>query len=200
MKITIRRLDPKTGKFPIHREISYLEFLQEEGWREEDYSGDGDWWMVRHTDTFFEHTKIKQPMMIINLTPHNLDMADTGKAYPRTEVAPGRFLIVRAAESIEKVGSIDGHVISKSAFKEPYFCTVDSEGRDERPYEGVLPDGDFFVVSLISLQAIVKYGGAVLTTPGGNKEALGEKECLAPGRSVRDDKGRIIGIEGFTTL
>lgn len=42
-------------------------------------------------------------MKIVNLTPHDLNMVDTNVTYPRTEVAPGRFLTVRAAQSSEEV-------------------------------------------------------------------------------------------------
>ena len=130
-------------------------------------------------------------MTIINLTPHDLNMVDVNTTYPRTEVAPGRFLTVRAAQSDEEVGNIGGHIISKSTFGEPYFCTVDDKGQDEQPYEGVVPQADRYVVSIISLQAIVANGGI---------EQYQTSEFLAPGKLVRDNEGKIVGSTGFSIL
>lgn len=130
-------------------------------------------------------------MKIINLTPHDLNMVDTNVTYPRIEVAPGRFLTVRAAQNDEEVANINGHIVSKSTFGEPYFCTVDSKGQDEQPFEGVVPQADRYVVSLISLQAIVANGGI---------EQFQTSELLAPGKLVRDSEGKIIGSTGFSIL
>lgn len=130
-------------------------------------------------------------MKIVNLTPHDLNMVDVNTTYPRTEVAPGRFLTVRAAQSSEEVGNINGHIVSKSTFGRPYFCTVDDKGQDEQPYEGVVPQADRYVVSLISLQAIVANGGI---------EQYQTCEFLAPGKLVRDNEGKIVGSTGFSIL
>ena len=130
-------------------------------------------------------------MTIINLTPHDLNMVDTNTTYPRTEVAPGRFLTVRAAQNDEEVGNIGGHIISKSTFGEPYFCTVDSKGQNEELFEGVVPQADRYVVSLISLQAIVANGGC---------EQYQVDEFLAPGKLARDNEGKIVGSIGFSIL
>lgn len=43
-------------------------------------------------------------MKVINLTPHDLNMVE-GAVYPRTEVEPGRFLTIRAAQETEEVGT-----------------------------------------------------------------------------------------------
>ena len=130
-------------------------------------------------------------MKIVNLTPHDLNMVDVNTTYPRIEVAPGRFLTVRAAQNDEEVGNIGGHIISKSAFGKPYFCTLDSKGQNEQPFEGVVPEADYYVVSLISLQAIVANGGI---------EQYQTSEFLAPGKLVRDNEGKIVGSTGFSIL
>lgn len=83
------------------------------------------------------------------------------------------------------------HTVSKSTFGKPYFCTVDSRGQDEQPYEGKIPEGNYYVVSIISLQAIVANGGC---------EQFSVKEFLAPGKLVRDAEGKIIGSAGFSIL
>jgi len=137
---------------------------------------------------------------IVNLTPHDLNMVDTGVTYPRIEVSEGRFLTIRASQTSEEVGEVNGHVISKSTFGKPYFCTVDAKGQDEQPYKGVIPDGDCFVVSMISLQAIKEFKGVVHTTPGDNKEALEERQFLSSGKLIRDTEGKIIGSTGFSIL
>jgi len=133
-------------------------------------------------------------MKVINLTPHDLNMVE-GAVYPRTEVEPGRFLTIRAAQETEEVGTITcnglTHTVSKSTFGKPYFCTVDSRGQDEQPYEGKIPEGNYYVVSIISLQAIVANGGC---------EQFSVKEFLAPGKLVRDAEGKIIGSAGFSIL
>ena len=130
-------------------------------------------------------------MKIVNLTPHDLNMVDVNTTYPRIEVAPGRFLTVRAAQNDEEVGNIGGHIISKSAFDKPYFCTVDDKGQDEQPFEGVVPEADRYVVSLISLQAIVANGGI---------EQFQTNEFLAPGKVIRNSEGKIVGSTGFSIL
>lgn len=131
---------------------------------------------------------------ICNLTPHDLNMVE-GITYPRTEVEPGRFLTIRASQEIEEIGTItcNGvvHKVSKSTFGKPYFCTVDTRGQDEQPFEGTVPQADYYVVSIISLQAIQANGGC---------EQFQADEFLAPGRIVRDAEGRIIGSTGFTVL
>ena len=128
---------------------------------------------------------------ICNLTPHDLNMMDVNTTYPRTEVAPGRFLTVRASQSSEEVGNVGGHIISKSTFGKPYFCTVDAKGQDEQPFEGVVPTADRYVVSIISLQAIVANGGV---------EQYQVDQFLAPGKLVRDNEGKIVGSTGFSIL
>lgn len=131
---------------------------------------------------------------IVNLTPHDLNMVE-GATYPRTEVSPGRFLTVRASQEEEEVGVLTCndvvHTVSKSTFGKPYFCTVDAKGQDEQPYEGPVPEADYYVVSIISLQAIVANGGC------GQVPA---DEFLAPGKLVRDSEGKIIGSSGFSVL
>lgn len=127
-------------------------------------------------------------MTIINLTPHDLNMVDTGVTYPRTEVAPGRILTIRASQTSEEVGEVNGHTLYKSAFGKPYFCTVDAKGQNEEPYEGTVPEADYYVVSIISLQAIVANGGC---------EQFPADEFLSPGKLVRDEEGKIIGSTGF---
>ena len=138
-------------------------------------------------------------MTIINLTPHDLNMVDVNTTYPRTEVAPGRFLTVRAAQSDEEVGNIGGHIISKSTFGEPYFCTVDSKGQNEELFEGVVPEADYYVVSIIALQAIV----AMENDEGEDwmsKNGIEEAQFLSPGKLVRDEEGKIVGSSGFSVL
>ena len=130
-------------------------------------------------------------MKIVNLTPHDLNMVDVNTTYPRIEVAPGRFLTVRAAQNDEEVGNIGGHIISKSTFGKPYFCTVDAKGQDEQPYESTVPQADYYVVSIISLQAIHANGGC---------EQFATGEFLAPGKLVRDAEGKIVGSTGFSIL
>ena len=130
-------------------------------------------------------------MKIINLTPHNLNMVDTGVTYPRTEVSEGRFLTIRAKQSFENTGEINGHIVSKSTFGKPYFCTVDAKGQDEKPYEGTIPEADYYVVSIISLQAIVANGGC---------EQFHTSEFLSPGKLVRNEEGKIVGSTGFSIL
>ncbi len=130
-------------------------------------------------------------MKIVNLTPHDLNMVDTNVTYSRTEVAPGRFLTVRAAQSSEEVDNINGHIISKSTFGKPYFCTVDAKGQNEELFEGTVPEADYYVVSIISLQAIVANGGC---------EQFQINEFLAPGQLARDSEGKIIGSTGFSVL
>lgn len=130
-------------------------------------------------------------MIIINLTPHDLNMVDTGVTYPRTEVAPGRILTIRASQTSEEVGEVNGHIVSKSTFGKPYFCTVDAKGQDEQPYEGPVPDADYYVVSIISLQAIHANGGC---------EQFQVEEFLSPGKLVRDTEGKIVGSTGFSIL
>lgn len=130
-------------------------------------------------------------MKIVNLTPHDLNMVDTGVTYPRTEVAPGRILTIRASQTSEGLGELNGHIISKSTFGKPYFCTVNAEGQDEQPYEGTVPQADYYVVSIISLQAIVANGGC---------EQFPADEFLSPGKLVRDEEGKIIGSSGFSVL
>ena len=130
-------------------------------------------------------------MTIINLTPHDLNMVDTGVTYPRTEVSPGRILTIRASQTSKEVGEVNGHVISKSTFGKPYFCTVDAKGQDEQPFEGSITEADYYVVSIISLQAIVANGGC---------EQFPADEFLAPGQLVRDSEGKIIGSSGFSVL
>lgn len=131
---------------------------------------------------------------IINLTPHNLNMVE-GTTYPRTEVEAERFLTVRASQETEEVGILTcngvQHQVSKSTFGKPYFCTVDAKGQDEQPFEGVVPPADYYVVSIISLQAIVANGGC---------EQFLADEFLAPGKLVRDAEGKIIGSTGFSIL
>lgn len=129
--------------------------------------------------------------VIVNLTPHDLNMVDTGVTYSRTEVEEGRFLTVRAKQSFEIVGNIAGHVVSKSTFGKPYFCTVDSKGQDEQPFEGVVSTADYYIVSIISLQAIVANGGI---------EQYQADEFLSPGKLVRDEEGKIVGSSGFSVL
>ena len=128
---------------------------------------------------------------IVNLTPHNLDMVDTGVTYPRTEISEGRFLTVRAKQSFENTGEINGHIVSKSTFGKPYFCTLNSKGQDEQPYEGKIPEADKYVVSILSLQSIVANGGC---------EQFQASEFLAPGKLVRDAEGKIVGSTGFSVL
>ena len=130
-------------------------------------------------------------MTIVNLTPHDLNMVDADTTYPRTEVAPGRFLTVRAKQENVPVAEINGHIVSKSKFGKPYFCTVDSKGQDEQPFKGVVPTADYYVVSIISLQAIVVSRGV------GQYQA---HEFLAPGKLVRDNDGKIVGSTGFSIL
>lgn len=130
-------------------------------------------------------------MKIVNLTPHDLNMVDVNTTYPRTEVAPGRFLTVRAAQNNEEAGKVGGHTISKSTFGKPYFCTVDTKGQDEQPYNGTVPEADYYVVSIISLQAIQANGGC---------EQFTTDEFLSPGKLVRDEEGKIVGSTGFSIL
>lgn len=135
--------------------------------------------------------------LILNLTPHDLNMKEKGGeiTYPRVEAAPGRFLTVRAAQTTEEVGMITcngvAHKVTKSTFGKPYFCTVDAKGQDEQPFEGEIPDADKYVVSIISLQAIKANGGC---------EQFQPNEFLAPGKLVRDSEGKIIGSTGFIVL
>lgn len=134
---------------------------------------------------------------VINLTPHDLNMKEKNGdiTYPRVEVEPGRFLTVRAAQTSENVFTVpvEGiiHQVSKSTFGKPYFCTVDSKGQDEQPYEGIIPEADYYVVSIISLQAIMANGGC---------EQFQVDEFLSPGKLVRDSEGKIIGSSGFSVL
>jgi len=118
-------------------------------------------------------------------------MVDTGITYHRTEVIPGRFLTIRASQTSEEVGEINGHKVSKSTFGKPYFCTVDAKGQDEQPYEGAVPKADYYVTSIISLQAIVANNGC---------EQFTADEFLAPGKLVRDAEGKIVGSTGFSIL
>ena len=128
---------------------------------------------------------------IVNLTPHDLNMVDTGITYPRTEVEPGRILTIRASQTSEEVSEVNGHIVSKSTFGKPYFCTVDAKGQDEQPYESTVPQADYYVVSIISLQAIHANGGC---------EQFATGEFLAPGKLVRDAEGKIVGSTGFSIL
>lgn len=131
---------------------------------------------------------------IVNLTPHDLNMIE-GATYPRTQVAPGRYLTVRAAQTTEEVGVLTCggvvHQVTKSAFGKPYFCTVDAKGQDEQPYLGEVPEADYYVVSIISLQAIQANGGC---------EQFPADEFLSPGKLVRDEEGKIVGSSGFSIL
>jgi len=130
-------------------------------------------------------------MNIVNLTPHDLNMVDMGVVYPRTEVAPGRILTIRASQTSEEVGEVNGHILYKSTFGKPYFCTVDTKGQDEQPYNGTVPEADYYVVSIISLQAIQANGGC---------EQFTTDEFLSPGKLVRDEEGKIVGSTGFSIL
>lgn len=134
---------------------------------------------------------------IANLTPHDLNMIeeDGTITYPRLEVEPGRFLTVRAAQTTEDMFIIPvediKHQVSKSTFGKPYFCTVNEEGKDEQPYLGEVPEADYYVVSILSLQAIVDNGGC---------EQFQPDEFLAVGQTIRDNKGKVIGSTGFSIL
>ena len=130
-------------------------------------------------------------MKIVNLTSHDLNMVDVNTTYPRTEVEEGRFLTVRAKQESVPVADINSHIVSKSTFGAPYFCTVDSKGQDEQPFKGVVPEADYYVVSIISLQAIVANGGC---------EQYQVDEFLAPGKLARDNEGKIVGSIGFSIL
>jgi len=134
---------------------------------------------------------------ICNLTPHNLDLVeeDGNVTYPRIEIEPGRFLTVRARETREGMFTIPAkgikHQVSKATFGKPYFCTVNEEGKDEQPYLGEVPEADYYVVSILSLQAIVDNGGC---------EQFQPDEFLAVGQTIRDNKGKVIGSKGFSIL
>lgn len=140
--------------------------------------------------------------IIVNLTPHDLNMVE-GATYPRTEVAPGRYLTVRATQKADVIGTITSngvvHQVSKSTFGKPYFCTVDAKGQNEEPFEGSVPEADCYVVSILSLQAISNMEpdeGEDWMFANGIEEA----EFMAPGKLVRDAEGKIVGSAGFSIL
>lgn len=139
---------------------------------------------------------------IVNLTPHDLNMVE-GATYPRTEVFEGRFLTVRASQKTEEVGTVtcNGviHTVSKSTFGKPYFCTVDTKGQDEQPFEGTVPEADYYVVSILALQAIHKMDADESEDWMLNNN-IEESEFLAPGKLVRDAEGKIVGSTGFSIL
>lgn len=133
-------------------------------------------------------------MKIINLTPHDITMSN-GEIFSRTLIGD-KVLQVRAKEVVEIAGQINGHNLYEKSFGIPYFCLTDSKGQNEEVFYGEFPWKDeeeelIFIVSFISLSAINNAGGL---------EQYSKDEFVSTGTLIRDEEGKIVGTEGFSTL
>lgn len=66
-----------------------------------------------------------------------------------------------------------GFTVSRTVFGNIKLVTVDANRQNELPFEGVLPTADYYIVSMMALQALkdCKLEGI---------------QCLAPGSAIHD--------------
>lgn len=109
--------------------------------------------------------------MIINLTPHTVNLCDTNGSVIRTFESEG---VARATQRTVELGDVEGIRLVKMAFGEP----VDLPD----PVEGI-----YLIVSLATANAARQYGRDI-------------KDLLLTSDPVRDEQGRIVGCRAFAVV
>ena len=142
---------------------------------------------------------------MLNLTPHTLNIYNNvgiETIIPRTEVSEGRYLVLRVVSTSTTVDIIDSFTVSRTVYGNIKLVTVDEHGKNELPFEGVLPTADYYIVSMLCLNTFSNMhadngSGFVPLLQHGQFEL---KKLLAPGELLRDNLGKPIGCKGFSRL
>jgi hypothetical protein len=104
-------------------------------------------------------------MEIINLTPHTVNMVSEEGVEISRFISQGE---ARCKQSIEKVGEINGILITETQFGEVYGLPDEKEGT-------------YYIVSRLVMQA-----------------CNNRNDLLVPNEIVRDMEGKIIGCKSFS--
>ena len=109
---------------------------------------------------------------LINLTPHTLNIYNQDgieTTYPRTEVSEGRFLVLRVDSISTVVDVVDSFTVTRTVYGNIKLVTADEHGKNELPFEGIVPTADYYIVSMMCLAALKDC-------------TFNETKCLAPPR------------------